>query len=77
MDFSKFRIASGNRRQDNGGAQEMVTELLKNSKKFYICDACGFAYEQKEQAQKCQRWCEEHNSCNLELTKYAVPLETD
>lgn len=55
----------------------MVTELLKNNKKFYICDACGFACEQKEQAQKCQRWCEEHNSCNLELTKYAVPLETD
>ena len=55
----------------------MVTELHKNSKKFYICDACGFAYEQKELAQKYQRWCEEHNSCNLELTKYAVPLETD
>ncbi|GAI69001.1 unnamed protein product, partial [marine sediment metagenome] len=32
-------------------------------------------YKEKELAEKCQQWCEEHNSCNLEITKYAVPLE--
>ncbi len=55
----------------------MVTELRRNNKTFYICDACSFAYEEKELAQKCQQWCEEHNSCNLEITQYAVPLEED
>ncbi len=55
----------------------MVTELRRNNKTLYLCDACGFAYEEKELAQKCQRWCEEHNSCNLDITKHAVPLETD
>ena len=29
----------------------MVTELHKNNKTFYICDACGFAYEKKEHIQ--------------------------
>lgn len=55
----------------------MVKELHRNNKILYICEACGFAYEQKEWAQKCQEWCEGHNSCNLEITEHAVPLETD
>ncbi len=55
----------------------MVKAVSKDGKKFYVCEACGFAYEQKEWAQKCQEWCEEHNSCNLEITEHGVPLETD
>ena len=53
----------------------MVKELRKDDSKLYVCEACGFAYKEKELAEKCQQWCEEHNSCNLEITKYAVPLE--
>ena len=55
----------------------MVKELPRDNKTFYTCEACGFAYEQKEWAQKCQEWCEEHNSCNLEITQHAVPLESE
>ena len=53
----------------------MVKELRKDDSKLYVCEACGFAYKEKKLAEKCQQWCEEHNSCNLEITKYAVPLE--
>jgi len=53
----------------------MVKEMRKNGKTLYICEECGFAYKEKELAEKCQQWCEEHNSCNLEITKYAVSLE--
>jgi predicted ATP-dependent serine protease len=53
----------------------MVKELVKKGKTFYICEACGFAYEQEEWAEKCQEWCEKHNSCNLEITQHAISLE--
>jgi len=53
----------------------MVQELQKNGTTYYICEACGFAYKEKELAEKCQQWCKEHQSCNLEITQHAVPLE--
>ena len=53
----------------------MVKELRKDDRILYVCEACGFAYKQKEWAEKCQEWCQEHNSCNLEITQYAVPTE--
>ena len=53
----------------------MVKEIKKNEKTLYICEECGFAYDHKEWAQKCQQWCKQHQSCNLEITQHAVPLE--
>jgi hypothetical protein len=53
----------------------MVRETKKNGKILYVCEECGFAYEQKEWAEKCQQWCKQHQSCNLEITQHAVPLE--
>lgn len=55
----------------------MVKELQQNSKTFYQCEACGFTYADKEWAEKCQAWCEEHHSCHLEITEHAVPVSTD
>ncbi len=53
----------------------MVTETKANGKVLYPCEACGFTYEQKEWAQKCQQWCRQYQSCNLDITQHAVPLE--
>ena len=53
----------------------MVTELHKEGETLYVCDACGFTYKEKELAERCQSWCEQHHSCNIEITRYAVPLE--
>lgn len=53
----------------------MVKELIKDGVTLYLCEACGFAYKEKEWAQKCQQWCQQHHSCNLEITQHAVPLE--
>lgn len=39
--------------------------------KLYQCEACGFHYVEKEQAEKCEAWCKEHHSCNLEITAQA------
>tara|TARA_B100001971_G_scaffold138572_1_gene128034 strand:+ start:294 stop:437 length:144 start_codon:yes stop_codon:yes gene_type:complete len=43
----------------------MDTELFQ-------CQECGLKYRDKEIAEKCQAWCKEHNSCNLEIIKDAV-----
>ena len=55
----------------------MVKELRKGDVTLYICEECGFAYEQKEWAEKCQEWCQEHQSCNLEIASHAVPVEPE
>ena len=40
-------------------------------KKLYQCEECGFHYENKEWAEKCEAWCREHKSCNLEIVSHA------
>lgn len=39
---------------------------------YYKCLECGFFYKEKKWARKCQAWCKEHKTCNLELIKHAV-----
>ena len=56
----------------------MVKEIRRKSKNFYICEICDVAFAEKEWAEKCQVWDEEHpGSCNLEIVKYAVRLPED
>jgi len=46
---------------------------IKMSKpKFYKCSVCGLEYTNKRFAEKCEKWCKKHNSCNLEIIKHAV-----
>ena len=45
---------------------------LQKSSLLYQCEACGFLYEEKQWAEKCEAWCKEHNSCNIEITAHAV-----
>lgn len=42
------------------------------AKKYYKCGICKFKYKEKSLADKCEEWCKKHNSCNIEITKYAV-----
>lgn len=53
----------------------MVKEIEKDGKTLYICEECGMAYEETEWAEKCQAWCSEHNTCHIEITAHAVPLD--
>jgi len=39
----------------------------------YICRECGFEYKDKSWAEKCEKWCKEHNSCNLEIISHGKP----
>lgn len=50
----------------------MVREIKQEQKELYQCEECGFKYEEKGWAEKCEAWCKEHKSCNLEITSHAV-----
>lgn len=50
----------------------MVKEIAKEDKKYYVCEECGLTYQEKEWAEKCQAWCAEHKSCNLDIVAHAV-----
>ena len=43
----------------------------KDDKILYQCKECGFHYADKNIAEKCEKWCEEHKTCNVEITKNA------
>ena len=49
----------------------MVLEVNKENKKYFKCEECGFHYEDREWAEKCETWCRETKSCNLEITAHA------
>ena len=52
----------------------MVTEIKKDGKVFFKCEACSFLYAEKEWAKKCEDYCKEKQSCSLDITKHAVKL---
>jgi len=53
----------------------MAKQITKNSKSYYICKECSFAYNDKKTALKCEAWCRKYKSCNTEITKYAVNIQ--
>ena len=50
----------------------MVKILKEGNNELYQCEECGFKYKEKEWAEKCQAWCKEHKSCNLEIIQHAL-----
>lgn len=44
----------------------------KKDSSLYQCPECGLKYQEKEWAEKCENWCKEHKSCNLEIIKHAI-----
>jgi len=52
----------------------MVKEIEHNGEKYYQCEACKMYYKDRKIAEKCEKWCKEKNSCNLEIIEHAVEL---
>jgi hypothetical protein len=49
----------------------MVKVLNENNTTLYQCEECDFRYSLREWAEKCEAWCKERHSCNLEIIAYA------
>lgn len=45
--------------------------LEKDNEKLYQCEKCGLKYKDVEWVKKCEDWCTEHNSCNLDIITHA------
>jgi len=57
----------------------MVKEIIVENKKYYFCPICKLAYVENEKtyAERCQTWCEQHDSCNIEITNHSMKKTID
>jgi hypothetical protein len=46
--------------------------MTKEVDGLFMCEECHLLYKNKDLAQKCEDWCREKKSCNLEITRHAV-----
>ncbi len=49
----------------------MAKEIKKDEGIVYQCEECGLHYDEREWAEKCEAWCREHHTCNLEIIAHA------
>lgn len=57
--------------------RHMVKIVKQDDKELHQCEECGFHYEDKKLAEKCEAWCTEHKSCNIEITAQAIENNKD
>ena len=38
----------------------------------YFCNECGLEYFEKEWAIKCENWCKQNKTCNLEIITHSI-----
>ena len=50
----------------------MVKKIVTQGNKYYQCEECKLLYNDKVHADECEKWCKEHDSCNLEITSHAL-----
>ncbi len=49
----------------------MIKVAKYKHKQLYRCGECGLHYADKSWAEKCEAWCREYRSCNVEITMHA------
>jgi hypothetical protein len=54
---------------------KIIKQTKKQGKTFYQCEECKLVYKSKEWAKKCEDWCKENKSCNIEIIKHAVKMK--
>ncbi len=47
--------------------------MVTQKENGWQCGICGYSYGEKEWALKCEAWCREHHSCNLEIIAHGIP----
>lgn len=50
----------------------MVKKTVQQNQTLYQCEACGFEYKEIQNAQQCENFCKQHNSCSTEIAKHAI-----
>jgi Zn finger protein HypA/HybF involved in hydrogenase expression len=55
--------------QTPGEKEKIMVQEIKGK---FQCEECEMLFEEKKWAQKCEEWCKEHKSCNIEIIKHAA-----
>jgi len=50
----------------------MGKTIKQNQEVVFTCSECKMKYHDEATAKKCEEWCKENKSCNLEIIKYAI-----
>ncbi|MBR9704588.1 hypothetical protein GOV12_04195 [Candidatus Pacearchaeota archaeon] len=50
----------------------MVNDIQYLGKTHYYCEDCKLIYESKKWAMKCEEWCKDNKSCNIEITHHSL-----
>jgi len=50
----------------------MVKLIKKNGESYFLCEECKLGYKEEQWAERCEKWCKEYHSCNLDITKHAI-----
>lgn len=53
----------------------MVKTIKNQDVESYQCKECRYVYKDKKWAEKCEAWCKEHKSCNLEIIQHGRPAQ--
>lgn len=54
-----------------------MEEEIKKNQNLHQCKECDLHYKDKNSAEKCEAWCKEHKTCNVEITKQAEENKKD
>ena len=54
-----------------------MTRKTINNKEQYVCKECKLIYKDKNWAEKCEAWCRENKTCNLEITQHSIKKTLD
>lgn len=52
--------------------EDVADNMVKQIKNTYVCEECKLSYVKKGWAEKCEAWCKEHKSCNLDIIKNSI-----
>ncbi len=50
----------------------MVDELKRRDVTVYVCELCGFGYEDVDTAERCEQYCNTHGVSSPEITRKAA-----
>jgi len=53
----------------------MVEETNFKRRIVFKCMKCGWMYEDKKWAEKCEDYCKKHNACRLDIVKHAIKIK--
>lgn len=52
----------------------MPEKIVISGSEYYRCPECGYIYASEETASRCEAWCSENKSCNLDIINKAAFL---